>query len=74
MKEITTNQPIGSTVSDTSFSPFKESNSHEFTEGKISVGDREYLYIYCKKCGIVSYDQMFKSRSYESKYVPSKCL
>ena len=51
-----------------------QKNDNDFLEVRSTSDKTEYILIYCKKCGIVSYDQRYKSRSYESRYVPSKCL
>jgi len=46
---------------------------HEFVSEKSNCEGTEYIIIFCKKCGIVSYDQRYKSKSYESNYKPETC-
>ncbi len=48
---------------------------HDFITEKIKIDDgTEYAVIYCRKCGIVSYDQRYASKSYKSQYKVSECL
>ena len=49
---------------------------HNFVHEKTVGGDTntEYIIIYCKKCGVVSYDQRYSSKSCENNYSPKPCL